>query len=84
MYLSPTVAGRKGKVIFITTPEGRNWIYDLYKNSSSLDNELLFEYICYLKHFSNTIYEKIVSIFIYDFIDFNFLFNNTFFSRYRF
>ena len=31
MYLSPTVAGRKGKVIFITTPEGRNWIYDLYK-----------------------------------------------------
>lgn len=36
-----------------------NWIYDLYKNSSSLDNELLFEYICYLKYFSNTIYEKI-------------------------
>ena len=31
MYLSPTVAGRKGKVIFITTPEGRNWIYELYK-----------------------------------------------------
>ena len=31
MYLSPTVAGRKGKVIFITTPQGRNWIYDLYK-----------------------------------------------------
>ena len=31
MYLSPTVAGRKGKVIFITTPEGRNWIYDLYQ-----------------------------------------------------
>tara|TARA_R110000803_G_scaffold39530_6_gene85306 strand:- start:6770 stop:8083 length:1314 start_codon:yes stop_codon:yes gene_type:complete len=31
MYLSPTVAGRKGKVIFITTPEGRNWVYDLFK-----------------------------------------------------
>ena len=31
MYLSPTVAGRKGKVIFVTTPEGRNWIYDLYQ-----------------------------------------------------
>jgi len=31
MYLSPTVAGRKGRVIFITTPEGRNWIYDLFK-----------------------------------------------------
>ena len=38
MYLSPTVAGRKGKVIFITTPEGRNWIYDLYKLGQS-DNE---------------------------------------------
>ena len=35
MYLSPTVAGRKGKVIFITTPEGRNWIYDLYKLGQS-------------------------------------------------
>ncbi len=35
MYLSPTVAGRKGKVIFITTPEGRNWIYDLYKLGAS-------------------------------------------------
>jgi hypothetical protein len=34
MYLSPTVAGRKGKVIFITTPEGRNWIYDLFKLGS--------------------------------------------------
>ena len=31
MYLSPTVAGRKGKVIFITTPQGRDWVYDLYK-----------------------------------------------------
>lgn len=31
MYLSPTIVGTKGKVIFITTPEGRNWIYDLYK-----------------------------------------------------
>jgi len=31
MYLSPTVSGRKGKVIFITTPQGRNWIYDLYQ-----------------------------------------------------
>ena len=30
MYLAPTVAGRKGKVIFITTPEGYNWIHDLY------------------------------------------------------
>jgi len=31
MYLSPTVAGRKGKVIFITTPQGRDWTHDLFK-----------------------------------------------------
>ena len=30
MYLSPTLSDRKGKGIFITTPEGFNWIYDLY------------------------------------------------------
>ena len=30
MYLSPTVAGRNGNVVFITTPQGYDWIYDLY------------------------------------------------------
>ena len=30
MYLSPTLSDRKGKAVFITTPEGFNWIYDLY------------------------------------------------------
>jgi hypothetical protein len=30
MYLSPTLVDRKGKAIFITTPEGYNWVYDLY------------------------------------------------------
>ena len=30
MYLSPTVVGRKGKVVFITTPQGYDWVYDLY------------------------------------------------------
>tara|TARA_R110002020_G_scaffold17029_2_gene60260 strand:- start:654 stop:1922 length:1269 start_codon:yes stop_codon:yes gene_type:complete len=30
MYLSPTLSDRKGKAIFITTPEGFNFIYDLY------------------------------------------------------
>ena len=30
MYLSPTLSDRKGKAIFITTPEGYNFIYDLY------------------------------------------------------
>tara|TARA_R100001443_G_scaffold115029_1_gene131998 strand:- start:272 stop:1591 length:1320 start_codon:yes stop_codon:yes gene_type:complete len=30
MYLRPTLSDRKGKAIFITTPEGYNWIYELY------------------------------------------------------
>ena len=30
MYLRPTLSDRKGRAIFITTPEGYNWIYDLY------------------------------------------------------
>lgn len=30
MRLSPTLRDRKGSVLFITTPLGRNWIYDLY------------------------------------------------------
>jgi len=30
MYLSPTLSDRKGKAVFITTPEGFNWIYDLF------------------------------------------------------
>ena len=30
MYLSPTLSDRKGKAIFITTPEGFIWVYDLY------------------------------------------------------
>ena len=30
MYLSPTLSDRRGKGIFITTPEGFNWIYDLF------------------------------------------------------
>ena len=30
MYLSPTLSDRKGKCIFITTPEGFNWVYDLF------------------------------------------------------
>ena len=29
-YLRPTLSDRKGRALFITTPEGRNWIYDLW------------------------------------------------------
>ena len=53
MYLSPTLVDRKGKAIFITTPEGFNWIYDLYllgqtddqwysQQSPSWENEYAF------------------------------------------
>jgi hypothetical protein len=31
MYLEPTLADRDGWAMFITTPRGYNWIYDLYK-----------------------------------------------------
>ena len=30
MYLRPTLSDRKGKAIFITTPEGYNWVYDCF------------------------------------------------------
>ena len=30
MYLRPTLSDRKGKALFITTPEGYNWVYDKY------------------------------------------------------
>ena len=30
MYLSPTLSDRKGKAVFISTPEGFNWLYDLF------------------------------------------------------
>ncbi|KKL56033.1 hypothetical protein LCGC14_2249430, partial [marine sediment metagenome] len=29
-YLEPTLADRKGRALFITTPRGYNWIYDLW------------------------------------------------------
>lgn len=33
-HLRPTMSSRKGRVIFITTPEGKNWIHDLYKKGN--------------------------------------------------
>ena len=30
MYLRPTLSDRKGKALFITTPEGYNWVYGKY------------------------------------------------------
>ena len=54
MYLRPTLSDRKGKAIFITTPEGYNWIYELYLrgkedeewysfNSPSWENQYAYE-----------------------------------------
>ena len=53
MYLRPTLSDRKGSAIFITTPEGYNWVYDLYLkgqddedwesfNSPSWENEFAY------------------------------------------
>ncbi len=30
-YLRPTLTDREGRALFITTPEGTNWVYHLYK-----------------------------------------------------
>lgn len=30
-YLRPTLSDRQGKALFITTPEGHNWIHELWK-----------------------------------------------------
>ena len=42
MYLRPTLSDRKGKAIFITTPEGYNWVYDLYLKGQSDEEWLSF------------------------------------------
>jgi hypothetical protein len=31
MYISPSIRDRKGSVIFISTPKGKNWLYDIYQ-----------------------------------------------------
>jgi PBSX family phage terminase large subunit len=36
-YLRPTLTDREGIAIFITTPRGYNWIYDLFKRGQSED-----------------------------------------------
>ena len=53
MYLRPTLSDKKGRAIFISTPDGFNYFYDLYNqgkknknwyslNSPSTDNEYAF------------------------------------------
>jgi hypothetical protein len=38
-YLRPTLTDRKGRAIFITTPEGTNWVYDIYKRGKLTDKK---------------------------------------------
>lgn len=36
--LRPTLSIRQGKAIFISTPKGTNWFYDLYQDAANLDD----------------------------------------------
>ena len=36
-YLEPTLIDRKGQAVFITTPRGHNWIYDMFERGQSDD-----------------------------------------------
>ena len=36
--LRPALSDRKGHAMFITTPKGHNWVYDLYQQAHNLDD----------------------------------------------
>ena len=36
-YLRPTLTDRNGEILFITTPNGYNWVYDLWKRGNDPD-----------------------------------------------
>ena len=36
-YLRPTLSDREGWALFITTPNGYNWVYDLWKRGNDID-----------------------------------------------
>uniref|UniRef100_A0A6M3K8B2 Putative terminase n=1 Tax=viral metagenome TaxID=1070528 RepID=A0A6M3K8B2_9ZZZZ len=38
-YLYPTLANRKGKAMFISTPKGQNWFYRLYQQGTSKEEK---------------------------------------------
>jgi hypothetical protein len=40
--LMPTMADRKGIAVFISTPKGKNWFYDLYMRAKELDGAFHF------------------------------------------
>lgn len=42
MYLRPTLSDRKGRAMFITTPEGYNWVYELFMKGKEDEDWLSF------------------------------------------
>jgi hypothetical protein len=38
-YLRPTLTDREGWALFITTPNGYNWVYDLWKRGNDMDHQ---------------------------------------------
>ncbi len=43
-FLRPTLSSRMGKALFISTPKGYNWAYDLYKKGKDSDSPLWFSH----------------------------------------
>lgn len=37
-YIRPTLSDKRGIAVFVSTPEGYNWFYDLYQRGQSHDN----------------------------------------------
>ena len=40
----PLLSDQEGGCLFITTPQGQNWVYDLYLNAESLDDWSSYQY----------------------------------------
>lgn len=38
-YIRPTLADKRGSAVFVSTPEGFNWFYDLYQRGQKTDRE---------------------------------------------
>ena len=38
-YIRPTLSDKRGEAVFVSTPEGYNWFYDIYQNGQSEDEK---------------------------------------------
>lgn len=38
-YIRPTLSDKRGSAVFVSTPEGYNWFYDLYQRGQSTDKD---------------------------------------------